>query len=356
VTRTCCYTSFTYSYLARARILMQTLRHAQPDWDIWALVPDEPPPGTDGPALLAGFDGVLGLDDLAVPGVRSWLFGHDLIEACTALKAAAMLQLMDRGYDQVIYLDPDIAVFHPLAPALDAAGSASIVLTPHQAAPNWQPAVIEDCERASLRFGVFNMGFVAVRADAAGRAFASWWAAQVHAACLDAPDSGIFTDQKYADLVPCLFPGVAVLRDPGCNVASWNLSARRLCIGQDGGITADGAPLRFFHFSKAGGIGDAMIRRYAWDTAVPLELLAWYKDELARQTAVAMVPPGWWAYGQYADGTPVMPAARRLYRNRPDVSAYFPEPYGSGSGSLQEWLGAHEPDCLSAIPAATAVP
>lgn len=352
--RTCCYTSFTLTYLPRARILLQTLRAAQPGWDIHALVVDEAPPGTDLQALLAGFDGVLRLDDLGIPRMRSWLFGHGLVEACTALKAAAMLRLMDAGYDRVIYLDPDIAVFHPLDPALDTVAGASIVLVPHQAEPNWQPVAILDNEMASLRYGVFNLGFIAVRADPAGRAFASWWAMQVHAACRDAPDEGLFTDQKYADLVPCLFPGVAVLRDPGCNVASWNLSTRRLRINRDGGMTANGVPLRYCHFTKVGGIGDLMLERSAGDAVEPLEIWAWYRGELARHLAQQQVPADWWHYARFAGGVPVTPAMRHLYRTRSDLVAAFADPFSAGEGSLLDWITAHQPNLLAATPGATA--
>ena len=352
--RTCCCTSFSYTYLARARILLQTLREAEPDWDVAAVVVDEPPPGLDAAAALAGFDRVLGIEHLGIPRVRSWLFRHSLVEACTAVKAAAMRHLLNEGYDQVVFLDPDIALFNPLAPVLEAAASASILLTPHQAEPNWQPAVVQDNEMASLRYGVFNLGFLAVRAAPAGRTFLDWWAMQLHAACRDAPDEGLFTDQKYADLIPCLFPGVAVLRDPGCNVASWNLSTRRVRIGRDGGIMVNGAPLRFWHFTKAGGVGDTMLQRHAGDSIAPLEIQAWYLRELARHSALAPVPEGWWHYGRFADGTPVTPAVRQLYSTRWDLKAAFEDPFPAGDGSFVAWLRAHEPELLTATPSATA--
>ena len=352
--RTCCLTSFTYSYLSRARVLLRTLKEAEPGWDVAAVVVDEPPPGLHPGAALAGFDRVLGVDDLGIPRVRSWLFRHGLVEACTAVKAVAMRRLMDDGYGRVLYLDPDIAVFNPLAPVLDAAAGASILLTPHQCEPNWQPAAVADNEMASLRYGVFNLGFLALRDGPAGRAFLDWWATQLHAACRDAPGEGLFTDQKYADLVPCLFPGVAVLRDPGCNVASWNLSTRRMRIGRDGGVTVNGAPLRFCHFTKVGGIGDVMMERYAGNDVAPREVWAWYGRELAREAALAPVPAGWWRFGRFADGTPVQPVARRFYDARWDLKAAFGDPYADGAGSLLAWLRAHQPALLEPIPAATA--
>ena len=133
--RTCCFTSLTYGYLARARVLLQTLRLAQPDWLVCAVIVDLPPPGATAEELLAGFDQVLHLDDLGIPRVRSWLFKHNVVEACTAVKGAALLRLLAE-YDRVIYLDPDIAAFAPLDPALDSLGGASVLLTPHQTAPN----------------------------------------------------------------------------------------------------------------------------------------------------------------------------------------------------------------------------
>ena len=39
------YSSFTFSYLNRARVLFSTLRRFHPDWDLVALITDEPPEG-----------------------------------------------------------------------------------------------------------------------------------------------------------------------------------------------------------------------------------------------------------------------------------------------------------------------
>ena len=40
-----CYSSFAFSYLNRARVLYSTLRRFHPDWELVALITDEPPPG-----------------------------------------------------------------------------------------------------------------------------------------------------------------------------------------------------------------------------------------------------------------------------------------------------------------------
>lgn len=345
----CCYTSFTYAYLGRALTLLATVRAAHPDWTVCAVVVDEPPPGFTADAL-SGFDLRLGVNDLSIPRTRAWLFKHDVIEACTAVKGAAMLHLMAMGFDSVIYLDPDIAVFHPLGPVIAALGHSSIVLTPHQASPNLNLQVMGDNELASLRFGVFNLGFIAVRADAHGRAFAAWWAAQLRRACYDDAAAGLFTDQKYVDLVPGLFDGVHILRDPGCNVASWNLSARRIAIHRDGTITANGRPLCFFHFTKIGSVGDVMIDRYGADSLDMLEIWTWYRRAIARAQ-----PPGLagWHYAAFSDGVPIPRPVRILYRESRDLRAAFDDPFDA-TGPFLGWLRTVRPDLLATPTARTA--
>ncbi len=40
-----CFSSFTFSYLNRARVLFASLQRFHPEWDLVALITDEPPPG-----------------------------------------------------------------------------------------------------------------------------------------------------------------------------------------------------------------------------------------------------------------------------------------------------------------------
>ena len=337
--RVACFTSFTCRYLARARVLAATLRAAHPDWHLCAVLVDAPPPGLDLAPLLAAFDAVVDPRTLDLPGFDAWMFGHGIVEACTAVKGATLLRLLEDGWERVVYLDPDIAVFHGLADIVARLDHASVVLTPHQTAPNATSMAVGDNERASLRLGVFNLGFLAVGNDAVGGQFARWWAEMLRVACHDDPAHGLFTDQKYCDLVPGLFDRVHVERDDGANVASWNISQRRIAITGQGDILVNGSPLKFYHFSKFGGEGEAMTERYAGDNFEVFELWAWYRRQLEAH-AVEGVPPGWWRYGRFDDGAPIPPAARRLYRGRPDLIARFADPFASGPGSLQQWLAA----------------
>ena len=57
----------------------------------------------------------------------------------------------------------------------------------------------------------------------------------------------MFTDQRWVDFVPSFFDH-HILKDPGYNVAYWNLHGREVFSDGDRYLV-DGEPLRFFHFS-----------------------------------------------------------------------------------------------------------
>lgn len=335
-----CFTSFTFAYLSRALVLLETVRRVHPSWRVHAMLVDEPPPGLDGAAALGGFDSVVRVADLGIPRWRSWLFKHDLVEACTAVKGPMLRRLLAGGAGAVVYLDPDIALFHPIDAVLAGLEEHSIALTPHQLAANDDPLAVQDNEIGSLRYGIFNLGFLAVRNDATGRAFADWWSAQLERACYDELGRGIFTDQKYCDLVPALFERLLVVRDPGCNVASWNLSRRRLAFDGAARLTVNGSPLKFYHFTKIGGVGDVMTERYAGANLEVYEVWNWYKRRLAARR-VEGVPDGWWHFGAYADGTAIDRRERLFFRRRPDLMAAFDDPFAAGA--YRAWLARERP-------------
>ena len=322
-----CYSSFTFSYLNRARV--------QPDWERVALITDRPPGGFAFDPASEPFDRVVWSDELGIPDYPAWLFGHDVVEACTAVKGPFMLQACRSGAEAVVYLDPDTALFETLSPLEEMLEEADILLTPHLVDANDEPAAILDNDLSASRTGIFNLGFVAVRAAGEGLRFAQWWSDRLLDYCYDDMPAGLFVDQRWCDHVPALFDRVRIVRDPGYNVASWNLSRRTLEIGTDGAIRVNGRPLRFWHFTKLGPLGDAMTRRYAGDNFPVYEIWAWYRRQVEAASNPA-IPERWWAYGAFADGRRIDHADRRLYRARPDLRAAYPDPFAARGYS--QWL------------------
>jgi glycosyltransferase involved in cell wall biosynthesis len=125
------------------------------------------------------------------------------------------------------------------------------------------------------------------------------------------------------DMAPALFPDVEILHHDGYNVAYWNLANRKVSREGDGHYLVNGVPLVFAHFSgvdlsrpeiyskhqnrfDAGGIGGL---RPLYDE---------YLDKLRTNGhAEHRIKP--YAYGSFADGTPIVPALRRTYRHNFDV-------------------------------------
>ena len=67
------------------------------------------------------------------------IFKYEILELCTALKPALLDHLFRvRGEEQLVYLDPDILVFRPLAELRPALRTSDIVVTPHFG--NWDVA------------------------------------------------------------------------------------------------------------------------------------------------------------------------------------------------------------------------
>lgn len=281
------------------------------------------------------FNNVVRIEDLGIGDLRRFLFDHDVVELCTAVKGQMMCRLLDEGASKVIYLDPDIAVFDSLSEIETLLEKYDIILTPHQLEPDETRSAIVDNEIGSLKYGIYNLGFVAVAATSESRRFAKWWRDRLLEFCFDDVPNGLFTDQRWCDHVPSFFAGAHILRDPGYNVASWNLSKRLISIEADGSIRAAGHRLRFFHFTKVTWVGETMLERYADGRIEVFELMHWYRARLAANS-IKGIPSLWWAYGQFDDGTTITREYRLTYRNNSWLREHFPDPFSIGSKMFEQ--------------------
>lgn len=334
------FTSITSNYLPKARVLAHSVKRLMPDAVFHLMLCDDPPPGwtLDGEP----FDHLIRMEDLGIPDLRQWVFGHTVVELCTAAKGAAFRHLFERhGVSKAMYFDPDMVVFSRLDELVGHLDRHSILLTPHQTVPDSTLEAIADNEIASLKHGSFNLGFLAVRASDEGRRFIDWWAHRLQHFCHDDPVNGLFTDQRWINLAPCFFSDLLILRDAGFNVATWNLSTRPAGGSMAEGVTVGGEPLGFYHFSGMdSGAQEVMLNKYGAGRRVLSELRTWYLEECERmgQSALGRLP----ARGsRYDDGTPIEKAQRVLYRNRIDLRQAFPDPF-STAGEHGGYLGWYQ--------------
>lgn len=320
------FTSCTNNYIPKARVLATSLKSFHPDWEFCLLLGEQPPAGFD--LTREPFDRLLTFDQLPIPEYQAWLFRHRVVEICTAAKGPALDYFVSvEKKDKVIYLDPDIMVMDSLDPLEAALNEFDILLTPHQLAPQKSLHAVIDNEICSLKHGVYNLGFVAVASREQGFAFSRWWRDRLFNFCYDDIPNGIFTDQRWCDLAPAFFSRLRIIRDPGYNAASWNLTDRTISQKSDGTFMANDVPLRFYHFTGYdSGAGKTMSSIYGAD--MPAIAILW--DDYAKRlesSGHAEMKGLRWSGMSFGDGTPISDDMRLFYRNNRSVQQQFPNPF-----------------------------
>ena len=317
------YTSININYLPKARILAKSVKQYCPDSKFSLVFSDVLPKEVD--PKKEPFDEIVTIDELGIPveNLKFWIYEHSVVELCTAVKGQALVNFLEAGSDKVVYLDPDIAVFEALESLDKLLDENDIVLTPHITYPENSKQGIADNEMSALKHGAFNFGFYAVKNSENGKAFAYWWRDRLDDFCYDKIPDGLFTDQKWGDLVPCLFDGVYIWKDPGCNVATWNISNRTITKTDNGKYLVNGQPLKFYHFSGFDSGSQAlMLERYSDGNIALYELRKWYieRQEQEGQKVYEKYPS---KYNFYDNGEVIKTEERIPIRNRLDITEYF---------------------------------
>lgn len=277
-------------------------------------------------------------EHLGIDSFVDMSFKYDMMEFCTAVKPFALQYLINKGYEKVIYFDPDIMVFNKLDIIFDLLEKYSIVLTPHIT----NPISIHDtklpAERDFLRAGTYNLGFIAISSTEISKTFLDWWSDRCKYECFNEPENGYFVDQKWLNLVSGIFKSVYILRHSGCNMSYWNLHERRL----NNLVVNKDYDLVFYHFSGI-NISDLNIiskyqNRYTLDTRPDLrEIFSLYKERVLSNGYEETITLRY-KYGYFDNGRKIGPLARRLY-----ASCYnkFTNPFSVDECSYLELLRRH---------------
>jgi len=168
---------------------------------------------------------------------------YNRTEFATSLKPFLLSKILSTKNEPVMYLDPDILVLNTLEEGFSEAVKTGIALTPHRITPDLNFRINDT---NFLKFGVFNLGFLAV--DKKATDFLFWWQEKLKWECFNAPELGMYTDQKWINLVPAYF-NYSRIAHPGYNIAFWNVNERKLTKDSNG-IYSNGQPLVFIHFSN----------------------------------------------------------------------------------------------------------
>ncbi|MES0051779.1 glycosyltransferase [Mesorhizobium sp. M0053] len=333
----CVFTSAATNYLPKVMMLGQSLKKFHPEIDLVYCLCDRLYPDVD--YLRGVFDDVVPIEDLEIEDFESWSFKHSIVELSTAVKPFMLKSLLSKGYEQVLYFDPDIVLFSRVDDLIEAGAASSVILTPHQTSPEIDYQAVIDNEIGSLKHGIYNLGFVGVKSTPEGREFTNWWAARVYEWCRDDIPNGLFTDQRWIDLAPALFDDIKILRQSRFNVSTWNLTKRNFEGSLENGFVVDGTPLGFYHFTGFdSGAHRVMAEKNSRHNPAVMNLVDWYERE-TRLDSQDPASKAQWAYGYYSDGDKVERSHRLIYTERKDLQIAFPQPFRGGPNEgLRGWL------------------
>jgi hypothetical protein len=322
------FTIAARNYLSLASVLLESIRAHCGEVDFRCFVVD----GYDGdmeiPASLRGF--TVDCRGMGIPRFEEMAFKYDVIEFSTALKPFIFRDLLQiQGYDRVVFLDPDIKLYEDLRWVEALLDSRSIVVTPHllDVARNDPSSTSANSTYELTNFlfaGDFNLGFIAIRNDPQAIAFVSWWASVLATQCFFERDQGLCVDQKWVNLATgFLGDQLAIVRDPGANVAFWNLHERRMTRDLEGRCRVNGSLLKFIHYSNLDlneqALANAIIAGGRVDTtvhAVFSELYFMYAKEALEAGHRERRRDVSYRFDFFEDGSPVNRLHRRLFAAR----------------------------------------
>jgi hypothetical protein len=238
-------TIITRNHAPAARVLANSLAQHHPELSLTVLLADGdllPLDVSDEP-----FDVVVPRDiGISTSELHELASIYDPLELCEALKPGLLRHMLTVA-EVGLYVDSDVEFFSRVDDLIDLARSHSILLTP-QITETIPSDGRFPHEKDLLPCGIFNAGFLAVGQEATS--FLAWWGNRLRRYCVHDVINGVwlFGDQLWLNYVPCFFEH-AITRDPGCNVAWWNLGPRKIERKGDGDYFVNGSRLRFFHYS-----------------------------------------------------------------------------------------------------------
>lgn len=317
------FTITAKNYLALAISLGNSLKQHNPEIDFTIFLADSKETGDIDEANI-GFK-IVYAEELQIPDFRNFAFKYDLIEFNTAIKPFCLEYLRAKGYERILYFDPDILVYGPIQGLFALFVSKDFVVTPHflELQDSWTGVVPES---NFLISGVFNLGFFGINLNSkSGEIFLRWWKNRLTSNCFLDRNDGLFFDQNWVTfLTSTMSDRLQVLPHPGCNVAWWNLHERRIQkINGRYMVKTNGLhDLVFFHYSGYKiGDNDSINRRYPDNPMLKfnsreIDLLELFQDYsrtvLAnRHEIFSKVQYG---FSLFADGTTILKFHRRLLR------------------------------------------
>ena len=228
---------------------------------------------------------IIEIGDIHIPEAifKTLTDNYNIIEFNTALKPFIIEFLhQEKGFESIIYLDPDIRVYHSLEPIWKELAGQDFILTPHIIRPIHDKE-LDYLTLGTINTGVFNLGFIGLNYTEQTGKFISWWKNHLVHYGHNNILNGEFYDQKVMNLLPVFSEKTVISRNFGLNVAEWNLHERKLSKVDGIYLVNEKDPLIFFHFSgvKITTVAENILRNIQFKRVVTDELTELLSDYIS---------------------------------------------------------------------------
>lgn len=278
------FTICSNNYLAKAKTLGDSILAYNPDYEFFIFLCDSKLSDVDYGRFMN-----FSLNEISVLNIEKFKDmseRYNIIELNTSIKPFCFNYLLNvLNFDFVFYLDPDICLFDNLSYIEEKLEDNDIILTPHICTP-----IPFDGLRANendfAQYGLYNLGFLAVKKSHAAQELVDWWMERLEVNCYIRPQEGIFVDQLPINLAPIFFDNVYITKHLGLNAAPWNLHERNIYNTNGTWTVNNEFPLIFFHFSNfninfsQGNLSTAYQRVNLKRNDELYALYEWYRNKL----------------------------------------------------------------------------
>ncbi len=321
-------TIISKNYLAHARVFTDSFLKNNPNGKVFVLLVDDV-----GNKLIPSKEKftLVNVDEIGIEALDSFCFKYTILEQNTGAKAHFLKYLFEKyELKKLAYFDPDILFTNSLENLWKVLDKKSIVLTPHLTEP------LTDDKKPSeydiLRSGTYNLGFIALSNSKTTQNFIEWWIPHLMKHGYSDVNKGIFTDQKWIDLVPSLFDDVFIIRHPGYNVAYWNLSQRNIKIS-DNKVEVNEKPMYFFHFSGFSpedieNVSKHQTRFTLKNLPTVRPLFELYRDLLV-ENGYLDIKDWKCKFDYFENGIRIPPQARKIFAEALETGKKFDNPFHS---------------------------
>jgi hypothetical protein len=242
--KTTYFTICAKNYLAQAYVLGTSVKKYCPDDSFYVVLVDE----IDDCQISKDFIHLTPKSCLLDINIDELAFKYNVIEFSTSVKPFFIEYFFNNGFDNVVYLDPDMVVYQPLLYLKDQLNIYDFIITPHIRKP-YKKYFGSTPEEEILFVGIYNLGFFAVKNSNLAKDFIQWWKEKLLNQCYADKLEALHVDQKWLDFLPSFYPGnVLIELKPTINMASWSIHEVDFTSNK-GQYYIDSQPLLIYHFS-----------------------------------------------------------------------------------------------------------